>query len=95
MHFNNDMPSAWEYETGVYNQGQFGRVRGSGGEGTVIEGKWHNQVPAAFKFVAVRGQTFMQNKSDLLSDMDERLSEMTNQQLTRGSAILRFDGHYR
>ena len=93
--FNSDMPSAWEYRTGVYNQGHFGRVRGSGGEGTVIEGQWQNQMPAAFKFVEVRDQKWVQETSDGLSDMNERLSEMTNQQLTKGTAILKFEGHYR
>ena len=54
--FTSDMPSAWEYKTGVYNQGHFGQVRGCGGEGTVIEGVWQNKKPAAFKFVEVRDQ---------------------------------------
>ena len=93
--FNSDMPSAWEYETGVYNQGHFGQVRGSGGEGTVIEGRWQNKKPAAFKFVEVRNQKFMKNVEDGLNDMNERLSEMTNMQVTSGSAILKFEGHYR
>ena len=44
--FNSDMPSAWEYKTGVFNQGNFGQVRGSGGEGTVIEGLWQNRKAA-------------------------------------------------
>ena len=93
--FNSDMASAWEYETGVYNQGHFGRVRGRGGEGTVIEGRWQNQIPAAFKFVEVRKQKLIETVEDSLNDMNERLSEMTNQQLTNGSAILKFEGHYR
>ena len=93
--FNSDMPSAWEYKTGVYNQGHFGRVRGSGGEGTVIAGKWQNQIPAAFKFVEVRDQKYIQSIEDGLNDMNERLSEMTNMQLTSGSAVLKFEGHYR
>ena len=93
--YNSEMPSAWEYKTGVYNQGHFGRVRGSGGEGTVIEGLWQNQTPAAFKFVEVRDQKAMKLVKDGLNDMNERLSEMTNQQLTKGTAILKFEGHYR
>ena len=93
--FNSDMPSAWEYQTGVYSQGHFGQVRGSGGEGTVIEGVLQNQIPAAFKFVEVRDQKFIKDTKDALNDMNERLSEMTKTQLTSGSAILRFEGHYR
>ena len=92
---NNDMPSAWEYRTGVYNQGHFGRVRGWGGEGTVIEGIWQDQTPAAFKFVEIRDQKFMETVTDALSDLNERLSEMTHMQLTSGSAILKLEGHYR
>ena len=93
--FNSAMPSAWEYRTGVYNQGYFGRVRGFGGEGTVIEGRWQNQTLAAFKFVEVRDQKFITNSTDALTDMNERLSEMTNQRLTSGLTILKFEGHYR
>ena len=93
--FSSDMPSAWEYKTGVYNQGRFGRVIGSGGEGTVIEGVWQNQIPAAFKFVEVRNQKIFDYVDDGLNDMNERLSEMTNMQLTSGSAILKLEGHYR
>ena len=93
--FNSDMPSPWEYKTGVYNQGHFGRVRGCGGEGTVIEGQWQNQTPAALKFVEVRDQKYIQNLRDSLNDMNERLSEMTNMRSTSGSAILKFEGHYR
>ena len=93
--FNNAMPPAWEYRTGVFNQGKFGRVIGCGGEGIVIEGLWINQMPAAFKFVEVRDQKFMESTNDALNDMNERLSEMTNMQLTNGSAILKLDGHYR
>ena len=92
--FNSDMLSAWEYQTGVFNQGQFGQVRGSGGEGTVIEGLWNNQ-PSAFKFVVVRDQKFIELTEDSLVDMNERLNEMTSMGMTKGSAILKFDGHYR
>ena len=92
--FNSDMPSPWEYKAGVYNQGKFGRVRGSGGEGTVIEGKWQNQ-KAAFKFVEVRDQKFIQETEDALADMNARLNEMMAMESTKGSAILNFDGHYR
>ena len=93
--FNSAMPSAWEYRTGVYNQGKFGRVIGCGGEGIVIEGRWQNQTPAAFKFVEVRDQKWIEKMNDALNDMNERLSEMTNMQSISGSAILKFKGHYR
>ena len=88
------MLSAWEYQTGVYNQGRYGQVRGSGGEGTVIEGLWKNQ-PAAFKFVIVRDQKLMETVSGELADMNARLTEMTNMESTKGTAILKFNGHYR
>ena len=96
--FNSDMPPAWEYCTGVYNKGQFGRVKGRGGEGIVIEGQWQNQTPAAFKFVELREQNNIQQTDDSLDDINERLSEMTainHMQSTSGSAILKFEGHYR
>ena len=93
--FNNDMPPAWEYRTGVFSKGHFGQVRGRGGEGTVIEGLWQNQIPAAFKFVEIRNQKFIWNVKDALADLNERLSEMNSMRTTKGSAILEFDGHYR
>ena len=32
---------------------------------------------------------------EALADMDERLSEMTNQEMTKGTRILKFEAHYR
>ena len=93
--FNSDMPAAWEYKNGVYNQGHFGQVRGRGGEGTVIEGKWLNAKTAAFKFVEVRDEKFIETTDDALNDLNDRLNEMTSMQLTSGSAILKLEGHYR
>ena len=90
-----DMPSAWEYKTGVYGQGQFGEVKGSGGEGIVIERVSKNQTRAAFKFVEVRSQKYIEKMEEALADMDERLSEMTNQEMTKGTRILKFEAHYR
>ena len=90
--FYSEMPSTWEYQTGVYNQGQFGQVKESGGEGIVIEGVLQNQIPAAFKFVEVRDQKYIEKTKDRLKDLNERLSQM---QLTSSSAFLKIDGHYR
>ena len=92
---NTDMPSAWEYKTGVYGKGQFGEVKGSGGEGIVIERVSKNLTRAAFKFVEVRSQKYIEKMEEALADMDKRLSEMTNQQKTKGTRILKFEAHYR
>ena len=83
----------WCYTTGVYD-GKFGRVIGKGGEGTVIEGEWNGK-PAAFKFVQIKGLKMNKTYSDAMTDMNERLKEMTEMMATPGDAILPFKAHFR
>ena len=83
----------WCYTTGVYD-GNFGRVIGKGGEGTVIQGEWNGQ-PAAFKFVEMKGLKIRKDYDDILADMNERLKEMTEMLATPGDSILSLEAHYR
>ena len=90
----------WCYTTGVYN-GEFGRVIGKGGEGTVIQGEFNGQ-PAAYKFVQIKGLdkldktwTLEQEYDGSIQDMNIRLNEMTEMVATSGDAILPFQAHFR
>ena len=74
--------------------GQFDRVIGQGGEGTVVSGYWHGE-EAAFKFIPVRKQQFQRSVDDGLADLATRLNEMVTMQSTPGSCILKILGHYR
>ena len=47
-----DLPYKWTYVNGVF-PGSFESILGKGGEGTVIQGKWHSK-EAAFKFTPVK-----------------------------------------
>ena len=47
-----DLPYKWTYKNGVF-PGHFDHVVGKGGEGVVIQGKWHGK-DAAFKFSPVK-----------------------------------------
>ena len=87
------LPKPFNYVTGVY-PGQYGRVLGRGGEGTVIEGIWGYQ-PCAFKFVELRGQKYKQLVSDNLEDMNARLREMIEVENIGGTNILKLEGHHR
>ena len=88
-----NLPSPFHYETGIY-PGQFCQVIGKGGEGIVIKGIWGNE-NAAYKFVQVRDQKFMEFVEDGLVDMNTRVREMIEMETTSGSNILKFNGHFR
>ena len=60
-----------------------------------MQAKLQQNQPAAFKFVEVRDQKYMENVKDELADMNTRLNEMTSMEKTKGKAILKFHGHYR
>ena len=47
-----DLPYKWTYKNGVF-PGNFESVLGKGGEGVVIQGRWHGK-DAAFKFTPVK-----------------------------------------
>ena len=79
----------WLYTAGVFD-GKFGRVIGRGATGVVLSGEWHGQ-KAAFKHVEIESRIHEQS----LKSLDEKLSEMTSIQSTRGSKIVSFYGHYR
>ena len=88
-----NLSKPFNYETGVY-PGQYGRLIGRGGEGTVIQGVWSNQ-PCAFKFVEVRDLKYIQKMDDNLEDMNARLREMIEMETISGTNILKLEGHYR
>ena len=88
-----DLSNEWFYQNGVY-PGHFGQVIGSGGEGVVLSGFWHGE-EAAFKFVPVEAQQFLENIKDGLEDLATRLNEMITLQAMTGSSILQILGHYR
>ena len=88
-----NLASQFHYENGVY-PGQFGQVIGKGAEGIVIEGVWNNE-KAAYKFVQVRNQKYMEKVTDSLVDMNARVREMIEMESITGSNILKFNGHFR
>ena len=88
-----NLASPFHYETGIY-PGQFCRVIGKGGEGTVIQGIWGND-KAAFKFVQVRDQKIRKTVEDDLADMNARVREMVEMESINRSNILNFNGHFR
>ena len=92
-----DLSKEWFYLNGVY-PGQFDRVIGQGGEGTVLNGFWHgpwNGEEVAYKFVPVKPQKFVANAEIGIADLATRLNEMLSMQSTPGSSILKLLGHFR
>ena len=83
----------WFYKTDIFD-GKFTSVVGKGASGTVLSGEWCGK-KAAFKFVDIGAQEFREKSSDSLKILNEKLSEMTSIQETKGSTILSFYGHYR
>ena len=90
---NPDFLDPWFYKTGVFN-GNFNSLIGQGASGSVISGEWAGK-KAAFKFVQIGAQKWQENASDTLKILNEKLSEMTSIQATKGSKIVSFYGHYR
>ena len=90
---NGNLPKPFNYKTGVY-PGQYGRVIGRGGEGTVIEGIWGNE-KCAYKFVEIKNPKFKTKVGDNLKDMNARLKEMIEMESLNGNNILKLEGHHR
>ena len=88
-----NLPKEFHYENGVY-PGKYVKAIGKGAEGIVIQGTWDNE-KAAFKFVQVRDQEYMEKVSDNLADMNSRVREMIEMDSVTGSNILKFNGHFR
>ena len=88
-----NLASPFHYENGVY-PGNFCQVIGKGAEGIVIQGNWGNE-KAAYKFVEVRDQKFIEKVKDNLADMNARVREMIEMESITGSNILKFNGHFR
>ena len=88
-----NLPKPFHYKTGIY-PGKYGRVIGRGGEGTVIQGVWGNEL-CAFKFVEVRDQKYKELVNDNLEDMNFRLREMIEMETIKGSIILKLKAHHR
>ena len=60
----------------------------------MISGQWAGK-KAAFKFVEVGSQKHHEKVHDALKTLNDKLSEMTSIQATKGSTIISFFGHYR
>ena len=90
---NCKLGNPWTYTTGVFD-GKYERVIGHGGEATVIKGVWNRQ-PAAYKFVEIKGLTFIEGFDECLNEMSYRLKEMTEIMSTPGDKIVKFHAHYR
>ena len=84
---------AWFYKTGVFD-GKFNSVIGQGAGGTVVSGNWFGK-KAAFKFVEIDAQKFVEGATEALKTLNEKLSEMISVQSTVGLKIVSFYGHYR
>ena len=86
----------WTYTSGVF-PGDFEEKLGSGGEGTVIRGKWNGE-PAAFKFVRIEEDEIPQRRSETveagLKDLNKRLNEMEQLTSIESPTIIKFFGHY-
>ena len=90
---NKALLAPWQYLTGVF-PGKFNRLIGSGGEGHVIAGTWNNE-NAAFKWVHLGEQEFKSSGTEVLADMEKKLSEMRTMQTTIGTSIMPILGHFR
>ena len=90
---NPDFDDPWFYKTGVFN-GKFDSLIGQGASASVISGEWAGK-KAAFKFVEVGIQKYQEDAGDVLKTLNDKLSEMTSIQATKGSKIISFFGHYR
>ena len=88
-----DFLDPWFYRSGVYD-GKFESAIGQGASGRVISGEWYGK-KAAFKFVEIVKQKEQKYVDEGLKSLDEKLSEMTSIQATKGSKIVQFYGHYR
>ena len=81
----------WFYRTGIFD-GKFNAVIERGASGIVFSGKWCGK-HAAFKFVEFKAREF-EFAADSVRSLD-KLSEMKAMQVTKGSKVLSFYGHYR
>ena len=88
-----DFPDPWFYKTGVFN-GKYDSLIGQGASGTVISGDWAGK-KAAFKFVPIGKQEKQEYASDAMKILNDKLSEMTSIQATKGSKVVKFFGHFR
>ena len=90
---NPDFDDPWFYKTGVFD-GKFDELIGQGASGTVISGDWAGK-KAAFKFVPIGKQEKQEYASDAMKILNDKLSEMTSIQATKGSKVVKFFGHFR
>ena len=89
----NALIEPWRYTNGVLN-GQFKRVVGKGGEGSVLEGLWCGQ-KAAYKFVPITNQTFLNSVGDGMNELKRRLNESIQYNETQSNFVVPFYAHYR
>ena len=88
-----DFPDPWLYNIGVFD-GRFKSMIGQGASGTVLSGEWYG-AKAAFKFVDIGNQNYSGKASLGMKELNQKLSEMKSFQVTKGSKIVSFYGHYR
>ena len=88
----NRLLDPWRYLNGVLN-GQFKRVVGHGGEGSVLEGIWCGQ-KAAYKFVPIENLK-LQEYTDQMSGLRRRLNESIQYNGTQSDLVVPFYAHYR
>ena len=89
----NQLHDSWRYLNGVLN-GQFKRVVGHGGEGSVLEGIWCGQ-KAAYKFVKITNLKFKSGYKDNMNELRRRLNESIQYNGTQSDLVVPFYAHYR
>ena len=89
----NALLDEWHYSNGVLGA-HFSRVIGHGGEGRVLEGLWCGK-RAAYKFVPISIRRFIDNYTELMSELRRCLNESIQYTGTQCDLIVPFYAHYR
>ena len=90
--FQESLLEPYRYLNGVLN-GQFKRVVGHGGEGSVLEGIWCG-VKAAYKFVPIENMK-NQGYDENMGELRRRLNESIQYNGTQSRLVVPFYAHYR
>ena len=89
----NFLLESWRYLNGVLN-GQFKRVIGKGGEGSVLEGVWCG-IRVAYKFVEISSQKLATDYEESMSELRRRINESIQHNGTQSDLVVPFYAHYR
>ena len=89
----NFLLESWRYLNGVLN-GQFKRVIGKGGEGSVLEGVWCG-MRVAYKFVEITNQKLTIDYEESMSELRRRINESIQHNGTQSHSVVPFYAHYR